>query len=105
MKPEYTVIPLVKNDAEKQYQLTIDGYTAFIQFNETPHHITLVHTEVPPELEGKGAGTAIVEKTLEAIEQGGKTLVPLCPFVFAYIKRHPDWKRIVDPGFKGFDQA
>lgn len=104
MKPEYTAIPLVKNDAAKQFELTAEGHKALIRFNETPRHITLVHTEVPEALEGKGVGAALVEKTLEHIGQTGKTLILLCPFVFAYIKRHPDWKRIVDPGFKGFNE-
>ncbi|AHF16592.1 GNAT family N-acetyltransferase [Niabella soli] len=103
MKAEYIGLPLIKDDAAKQFELTVEGHKSFIRFNETPHHITLVHTEVPAALEGKGVGTTLVEKTLEYIEQSGKTLIPLCPFVFAYIKRHPDWKRIVDPGFKGFD--
>lgn len=42
-----------------------------------------------------GASTAVIEKTLAAIEESGKKLNPLCPLVVAYIKRHPEWKRIV----------
>ncbi|ANH82784.1 acetyltransferase [Niabella ginsenosidivorans] len=103
MKPEYTEIPLIKNDALQQFEITIDGYKAFIKFHETPGHFTLIHTEAAPELEGKGAGTAVVEKTLEYIAQSNKTLIPLCPFIFAYIKRHPEWKKQVAPEFKGFN--
>lgn len=57
-----------------------------------------------PELAGKGAASAVVEKTLHYIEASGKTLLPFCPYVFAYIKRHPEWKRIVDKHFKGYDK-
>jgi predicted GNAT family acetyltransferase len=55
---------------------------------------------VPPILEGKGVATAIIEKTLNYIEQNNLRLIPLCPMVVAYIKRHPEWKRIVDQSVK-----
>ena len=60
--------------------------------------IYLTHTEVPRELEGKGIGSQLVEKTLQDIERQGLRLVPLCPFVAAYIKKHPEWRRIVMKG-------
>lgn len=104
MKPEYEAIPLLKNDETKQFELIVDGHKAMIAFTEMSKVISLNHTEVEPALEGKGAATAIIEKTLAYIEQSGKTLLPFCPLVFAYIKRHPEWKRIVDKGFKGFEQ-
>ena len=103
MKPEYIEIPLLKNEKDHQFEITIEGYKAFIVYKEHPGIITLIHTEVEPELEGKGAATAVIEKTLEYIEANKYTLVPLCPLVFAYIKRHPEWKRIVDSSFKGFE--
>lgn len=102
MKPEYETIPLVKNDDKKQFEITVDGHKGIIVYKETPHQYFLIHTEVAPALEGKGVATALIEKTLDAIEKEGKKLTPLCPLVFAYIKRHPDWKRVVDPGFEGF---
>ncbi|UOK41822.1 MULTISPECIES: GNAT family N-acetyltransferase [Flavobacterium] len=104
MKPEYLEITLVKNEEKHQFEITVDGHKAFIVYKEKPHVIKLIHTETEPELEGKGAGTAVIEKTLTYIEDNDYKLVPLCPFVFAYIKRHPEWKRIVDEHFKGFDE-
>lgn len=95
MHPEYESLPLVNNTAGHRFELAIDGHIAFILYRHVPGKTTLIHTEVPAELEGKGAGTAIVEKTLRYIEEQGDKLVPLCPFVRAYIKRHPEWKRIV----------
>lgn len=103
MKPEFENIPLAKNEDKKRFEIEIDGHFAFINFTETQNQISLNHTEVEKELEGKGAATAVIEKTLENIEKSGKKLLPFCPLVFAYIKRHPDWIRIVDKGFKGFN--
>lgn len=102
MKPEYENIPLIKNDAEKQFEITVDGHKGSIVYKETPHQYYLVHTEVEPALEGRGAATALIEKTLDYIEKEEKKLTPLCPLVFTYIKRHPDWKRLIDENFMGF---
>lgn len=104
MKPEFENIPLVKNEEKHRFEITFENHKAFIDYKERPEKISLIHTEVEPELEGKGAATAVIEKTLAYIEQNNYKLVPLCPLVFAYIKRHPEWKRIVDENFKGFEE-
>lgn len=57
--------------------------------------IFLTHTEVPKSLEGKGIGSVIVKLAYENIKARELKLVPLCPFVAAYVKRHPEWKKIL----------
>lgn len=104
MKSEYLEVSLVKNEEKHQFEIIVDTHKAFIVYKERDKIITLVHTEVEPELEGKGAATAVIEKTLAYIEDNNYRLIPHCPLVFAYIKRHPEWKRIVDENFKGFDE-
>jgi len=101
MKPEFENIPLNKTD--KQFEIEINGAKAFITYRETSETITLLHTEVEDALQGQGASTAIIEKTLTAIEESGKKLIPLCPLVVAYIKRHLEWKRIVADNVRTFD--
>ncbi|WP_027377912.1 GNAT family N-acetyltransferase [Kaistella palustris] len=103
MKPEFESLPLVNNDKKKRFEMEFNGHLAFINYGDFGNEIALVHTEAEPELQGTGAATAVVEKTLEYIESQGKKLLPFCPYVFAYIKKHPAWKRIVDPHFKGYD--
>ena len=98
MKEEYKHLDLVKNETGNRFEMNVDGNTAIIEYKEYPGKIALLHTEVPPQLEGKGAATAIIEKTLDYIEKKNFKLIPLCPLVVAYIKRHPEWKRITDNG-------
>ena len=57
----------------------------------------LIHTEVPKQLQGTGAASALVEKTLAHIKAQQRTVLPFCPYVFAYIKIHSEWKEIVTP--------
>ncbi len=103
MKTEYLNIPLVKNVAKKRFEIEIDGHYAFIDYKEPGDKIALIHTETDPELAGKGAAAAVVEKTLHYLDENNIELLPFCPYVFAYIKKHPEWKRIVSLKFKGYD--
>ena len=96
MKAEYDNLPLLKNEVAKQFEMEVGGQTAVIVYLEHHFTITLLHTEVPSALEGKGVATAIIEKTLVYLEKNHFRLIPLCPFVAAYIKRHPEWKMILD---------
>jgi len=104
MKPEFEDFALIKNEAKKRFEIEIDDHFAFINYGEREHQIALVHTEAEPELAGTGAAAAVVEKTLEYIKESGKKLLPFCPYVFAFIKKHPEWKTIVDEKFGGYDQ-
>lgn len=102
MKTEFENIPLVKT--EKRFEIEFNGHYAFIDYHETSHQISLIHTEAEPELAGTGAAAAVVEKTLHYIEESGKKLLPFCPYVFAFIKKHSEWKRIVDEKFNAYDK-
>ena len=104
MKPEFESIALIKKTENHRFEITFESHKAFIDYTEWPHHIALIHTEVEPELEGKGAATALIEKTLHYLEVNHYKLTPICPLAFAYIKKHPEWKRIVHENFKGFDR-
>lgn len=89
---------LVDNPAEKQFQFVLDGSIAKIEYIKAKEKIYLTHTEVPKGYEGKGIGTELIKQALEHIKAHNLTLVPLCPFVALYLKRHPEWKELVLKG-------
>lgn len=89
---------LIENTEAKQYEYHIDGVIAKIEYIKTKDKIYLTHTEVPKKLEGKGVASSLVKQVLVDVEKKGWTLVPMCPFVAAYIKRHPEWKKLVLKG-------
>lgn len=86
---------LIDNTVKKQYELHVEGFTARIEYIRAKNKIFLTHTEVPMELNGKGIGSMIVKAVLQEIERQDITLIPMCPFVAMYIKRHPEWKKLV----------
>lgn len=88
------------NEDKKRFELDVEGHTAIIEsILSTDNVMFLTHTEVPVALEGKGVGKQIVENALQYIKDHGYKLAPLCPFVAAYLKRHPEWKTILADGY------
>lgn len=53
------------------------------------------HTIVPEEMEGKGIGSALVKHALEYARHEHLYVKPTCPFIRAYIDRHPEYKDLV----------
>ncbi|MFC4689906.1 GNAT family N-acetyltransferase [Dokdonia genika] len=104
MNAAYTDVPLVRNEDKRRFEIEIDGQFAFIDYKEMHKDIALVHTETDPELAGKGAAAAVVEKTLHYLDDHNIILHPYCPYVFGFIKRNPEWKRIVSPKFDGYEK-
>lgn len=104
MKEEFLTLDVQQNTVNKKFELTVDGYTAFIDYKEDAARIHLIHTESPETLAGRGVATALIEKTLLFIEAHNKKVMPYCPLVFAYIKRHPAWKKLVHPSFPAYDK-
>jgi hypothetical protein len=86
---KYEEIPLNDNKASHHLELQVDNYTAFIDYKKTNDKLFLIHTEVPDELEGRGVGSAIVEKAFQFAKANEMKIVPLCSFVQSYLKRHP----------------
>jgi predicted GNAT family acetyltransferase len=90
------------NDALHRLELEIEGSTAFIEFKLSDEKLFLIHTEVPSELEGKGAGSAIVQKALQYAKDNNYKIVPICAFVQSYLKKHKEWDDIVAPNAERF---
>ena len=82
---------VVNNKAQHRYELTVEGHLAATYYKLADGVITFVHTEVPPELGGKGVGSALVKGALDQVRADGLKVVPQCPFVKAYIGKHPEY--------------
>ncbi|TXN35299.1 N-acetyltransferase [Flagellimonas hymeniacidonis] len=89
---------LIDNAEAKEFQFSIGESIAKIEYIKAKEKIYLTHTEVPRDYEGKGIGSELIKQALEYIKVRDLTLIPLCPFVAMYIKRHPEWKTLVLKG-------
>ena len=83
------------NPAQQRYELEIDGHTAATYYKIADGVITFVHTEVPPELGGKGLGARLIKGALEQVRSDGLKVIAECPFVKAYIEKHPEYSDLL----------
>jgi hypothetical protein len=78
------------NPALNRFELDLDGQMAVTYYQLAPGVITFRHTEVPQELSGHGIGSTLVRGALEAARARGLKVVAKCPFVAAYMAKHPE---------------
>lgn len=79
------------NTDENRYELSVDGHLAATYYRIADGVITFVHTEVPDALAGRGVGSTLIKGALDQVRAAGLKVVPQCPFVRAYIEKHPDY--------------
>ena len=84
---------VVRNNPEElRYEaLRDDQLVGLIRYRTEPGVVVLVHTEVDEAVEGTGVGSQLVRVALDDLRARGLRLVPLCPFVAAYLRRHPEY--------------
>lgn len=89
-------VEVQRNEAAHQYETIVDASPAIIQYEEDGDRIILLHTAVPEALEGRGIGSTLARAALEDARERNLTVVPNCPFVRAYIQRHPEYESLLD---------
>jgi len=99
---KYEEISLKDNTDLNRFELEVEGITAFLEYKRSRDWLFLIHTEVPEVLEGKGVGSAIIQKTLQYAKDNSYKIVPICPFVQSFLKKHPEWNEIVAPNAERF---
>ena len=84
------------NAAKYRYEARAgERLLGFVTYRAQPGRITLIHTEVEPELEHRGVASQLVAATLDDIRARGLSVVAVCPFVRAFIRRHPEYAGLV----------
>lgn len=93
-------IAIKDNPDRKRFESEVEGHTAIIEYILTSKGmIFLTHTEVPKPIEGQGIAFAMIGKVLEIIQNRELKLAPLCPIVAEYIRRNPEWKKLLAENF------
>jgi predicted GNAT family acetyltransferase len=84
--------PDITHDAAAgRYTAWVDGVPAgVLEYRQRPGQRAFVHTGVEPDFEGRGIGGALVEAALAEARAEGLAVLPYCPFVHAYLLKHPD---------------
>lgn len=71
---------------------------AFTEYDLIGHTIVFVHTVTPPEHQGKGYASRLVQGALDDVRARGLDVVAVCPYVKAWIPRHPEYQDLLRAG-------
>ena len=82
---------IIDNKTKHRFELNVDGHLATEHYRRDGKVIVLVHTEVPPELSGKGVGSKLVKGVLDLVRGEGLKVVAECEFVKGWIGKHPEY--------------
>jgi predicted GNAT family acetyltransferase len=84
------------NPEELRYELVDDDEViGEIRYRREPGAVALVHTDIEPAREGQGLGEVLVEGALRDLRERGLRVIPVCPYVHAWLSRHPDYADLV----------
>lgn len=93
-EPELTI---ADNPARHRYEASLDGEpAAYSEYELEPGRIVFTHTVVRPRFEGKGVGSRLAKFAVDDARARGLRITPVCPFVRAYLRKHPEYDSDVD---------
>lgn len=81
-------VMITNNQLAGRFEIAQDGHTAILEYKKSEDVMTLVHTEVPEALGGKGLGGKLVMFALRYAKQNKLNVVAHCEFAKKYIQRH-----------------
>ena len=92
-------VQVTNNEAEKRYEARVDGRLAGSAYYDTADDlIVFTHTEVDDDYEGQGVGSTLAQGALDdAIRRGDRRIKVVCPFIRAWVERHPDYQELLEP--------
>lgn len=95
--PDTPVVSIHEDVENHAYVAEVDGERAGLAvYHMRGNKKIFVHTEVDPSFERRGIGSALAKYALDDTLARDQRIVPLCPFISAWIERHPEYKTGVD---------
>jgi uncharacterized protein len=85
-----TDLKIENNRGSSRFEVMANGKLAWLDYRVEPGTIFLLYVEVPAEEEGRGIGSSLAVAALEFARDQGLKVVPQCPFIAAYMRKHPD---------------
>lgn len=87
----------VRENVEKQrFEIWIgDERAGFTVYEGHGSTLSFVHTEIDPRFGGQGLGSILIRQALDSVRARDIAVLPFCPFVKAFIQKHPDYLGLV----------
>lgn len=88
-------VAVTNNEEARRFEASVGDQRAFLTYRRSPGRITFLHTEVPSSLEGKGLAAKLARAALEFARAENLQVVPLCPYVSSFIRKHSEYQDLV----------
>lgn len=85
---EYEV---VHNEIESRFEAHLDGHMAVSEYRDRGDHWTVIHTFVPPHLEGRGIAAVVTKALFDYARENHIKVKPVCPYSVSFAKKHPEY--------------
>lgn len=83
-------IEVIHNEPAQRFEAHVDGQLALAAYRLDGQVMAMVHTEVPSALEGRGIASRLVQAAFDHAQAQGLKIRPLCSYVAAWARRHPE---------------
>jgi len=88
-------LTVTHNPQASRFEAQVGDGLAVCAYRQSGDVLLLTHTEVPPDSEGQGVAAALVRSTLDWARSEGLKVRPVCSYVAAYMRRHPDTRDLL----------
>lgn len=94
--------PEIHDNVERsRYELPADGDVAVLTYNLSPPNLMITETLVPVPLEGRGLAGRLAKHVIEDAKARSLLILPVRPFVSAFLRKHPEHAASVHPTYRG----
>lgn len=90
-----TTVTITHRPEAQCFEATVEGLRCVADYKLSGQVIRMIHTVVPPSLEGRGIAGQLVHEALTWAQSQGFKVDPVCSYVRIYIKRHPQWQSLL----------
>ncbi|GAB1469647.1 GNAT family N-acetyltransferase [Chloroflexota bacterium] len=94
MQIELDKIEIINNPAENRFEAHVNGQLAKLDYIERSDSIVMTHVGVPYEFRGLGLAGKITQAGLEYAKAKSLRVIPMCTYVVAYLRRHPEYQEL-----------
>ncbi|MFF2936314.1 GNAT family N-acetyltransferase [Streptomyces mirabilis] len=94
-----TAAPVVRHvEARHRYEILVDDRRAGLTaYRDRDDQRVFYHTEIDDAFAGQGLASVLVQQALTDVRASGKRIVPVCPYVAKFLKKHDEFADITDP--------
>ena len=76
------------NVERRRFEIGEADQVVFADYRRSGDLLFIDHVETPPALRGAGAAGALMAEIVDQARLEGRTIVPICGYAAAWLKRH-----------------